>query len=142
MAFKKRMIKQNVRNVDAGAKHDATEAPVEPDQKPGKLWDRSRRLTGAIMERMYERLQAAGIPLLIHSIPSRRGSELIELFPLEYFDTSRPGVYFLSGADVLEPHVGKELLYWEQSHSHWTPYSHELAGKALARLVASRHALD
>ena len=132
MALKKQMIKQNIRNLEGGAGHDETQVPVEPDQKQYQ-----RRLAAAIIERMYERLRAAGIPLLIHSIPSTRGSELLELFPLEYFDTSQPGVYFLSGAEVLQPHVGQELLYRKRSHSHWTPYSHEVAAKRLARLVAS-----
>ena len=53
---------------------------------------------------------------MILSIPSQTGGPegpLLELFPLQLFDVDRPGVSFLSGRQLLEPDVGKELLYWQ-----------------------------
>jgi len=102
------------------------------------------QLTGAIFNRMYEMLTARGIPLVIHSIPwrSERGEgQLIELFPLQYLDLNRPGLVFFPSQAVLRPYVGTQQLYWQRSHGHWTPFSHEIAGKALAQTILAHHLL-
>jgi hypothetical protein len=96
------------------------------------------RLLAAIYERMYQGLHAKGIPLIIQSMPMdwpKSQPRLIDDFPRERFATDRLGLYYLADQPILEPYLGKRLLYWERSHRHWTPLSHELAGKALAELI-------
>src|SRR5262249_53101326 len=91
----------------------------------------------------YQGLHTQGIPLIVQSMPGtmyKPQLHLIDTFPRERFATGRPGLYYLADQDILEPYLGKQLLYWERSHSHWTPFSHELAGKALAELIL-RHGL-
>jgi len=37
--------------------------------------------------------------------------------------------------EELMPYVGKDQLYWQQSHYHWTPFAHDKSGRALAALI-------
>ena len=67
---------------------------------------------------------------------------LVDLFPLEYLDLSTPGVTYVSSKRVLASEVGQHQLYWDRSHGHWTPYSHELAGRALARAIIDHGLLE
>ena len=103
-----------------------------------------RRLAGAIFERIHRATSQRGIPLVIQSIPSesQQPYRLIEMFPFEEFDVYRKGVPFSPAKRVLDPHVGKKLLYWERSHGHWTPHSHALAGRALAKLILDERILE
>lgn len=98
-----------------------------------------RRLTLAILERLYQATRAKRVPLVIQSIPSRRVDrvELVETFPSE-FERERESLYFFAAKAVLEPHRDRELLYWERSHGHWTPFAHARAGEGLAELIAER----
>ena len=82
--------------------------------------------------------------MLILSIPTPfwdRSDPLVEDFPLEYFNKDRPGITFVSGKGLLDSHIGDELLYWQQSQFHWTPFSHEQAGKAMAELILDQNLL-
>ena len=103
------------------------------------------RLASAIFEQLYQMLRARDIPLVIQSIPAQGMADnpLKEQFPLEQFDTNRRGISFLSGKKMLDPHVTKQPLFWDwrRSHGHWTAFSHELSGRALARLILDRNLL-
>lgn len=101
-------------------------------------------LTGAILERLHQFCRERGVALVIQSIPTLPPdqSQLVEMFPFGHFDVARPGVYFVSGKELLDPHRGRELLYWTRSTGHWTPFSHRLSGRALADLIESRGLLD
>ena len=126
-AIKGQMVESNLEAVASDQKDSVSNPRVE--------------LQVAILERLYQYLRAREIPLVIHSIPTKARLEevpLSEMFPLESFDTNRPGVFFLSSKTLLDPHVGQTQLYWYRSHGHWTPFSHEVAGKALADLVESK----
>jgi hypothetical protein len=126
--FKRQMVEEGAGNAGAGSPPAGEE-----------LTKLRRKLGAAIFERMYGVTRRAGIPLVIHSIPSRREvpeKTLEELFPTEHFDVQRPGLLFFAAKEVLEPEVGRRPLYWNRSHGHWTPLSHELAGSALARRIA------
>ena len=50
-------------------------------------------------------------------------------------DVRRERLYFLSSKALLDPYLRRELLYWTPSHGHWTPFSHEKVGQALADLI-------
>lgn len=132
--LKRRVIEDNLKNLK-GAK-DQGEVKEE-----GSLYE--RRLAGAIYDRIYADARAAGIPLIIQSIPfhGEDPEELIEAFPLDQFNVRREGVYFLSGKEVLDPFVGKNQLYWERSDGHWTPFSHLESGRALAEMVVRENLL-
>ncbi|MCH8124398.1 SGNH/GDSL hydrolase family protein [candidate division KSB1 bacterium] len=103
-----------------------------------------RRLTATIFNHFYNLLRQRNIPMIILSIPTPywdRSDPLVEEFPLEYFDIDRPGITFVSGKGLLDSHVSHELLYWQQSQVHWTPFSHEQAGKAIAELILDHNLL-
>ncbi len=103
-----------------------------------------RRLSATIFDHFYNLLRQRNIPMLILSIPTPywdRSDPLVEDFPLEYFDIDRPGITFVSGKGLLDSHIGDELLYWQQSQFHWTPFSHEQAGKAIAELILNHNLL-
>jgi hypothetical protein len=105
----------------------------------------ARRLTVAIFEALYDFTRKRGIPLVINSIPYQRREpteSFIETFPLADFDVGRPGLYFVGSADLLRPYIGKQLLVWERSHYHWTPFSHHVVGENLARLFLDNHLVD
>ncbi len=100
--------------------------------------DYQQRLTAAIFERIYMLLRQKHIPLLILNIPTPyydRDDLLVEEFPLPHFDVNRAGVTFFPAKEVLNPYVNEELLHWERSQFHWTPFSHEQVGKALTGLI-------
>jgi hypothetical protein len=125
--FKRQMVEEGTERAAAAEKPQGDE-----------LTKLRRRLGAAIFERLYGVTQRAGIPLVIHSIPARREAPeraLEELFPSEYFDVQRGGLLFVSAKKVLDPEVGQHPLYFDRSHGHWTPRSHELAGKELARRI-------
>jgi lysophospholipase L1-like esterase len=132
---KKRIVRENLEQLG-----QAETATRTDDQKTSYR----RRLAAAIFERIYRMARERGIPLVIQSIPSRRRDpvRLVELFPLSEFDVTRDGVWFFAAKDVLDPLTGRELLYYEFSHSHWTPRSHDVAGRALADLIFSNGLLS
>jgi lysophospholipase L1-like esterase len=128
LLVKRDMVTANERNL-ATAEAGALDAEKRNQQ----------RLAAAIFERMYRALHARKIPMVIHSICTQFGppaAPLQELFPLAEFAVDRPGIRFVASKQVLDPLVGKELLYHQRSHFHWTPLAHAVAGKALARAVA------
>jgi hypothetical protein len=42
----------------------------------------------------------------------------------------------------MEPYLGQQLLFWTRSQNHLTPFSQELAGKALAELILRNGLLE
>jgi lysophospholipase L1-like esterase len=133
------MVKQNTKTLLDAPEGGSAEAPASAENAlPGSQEFQERRLLAAIYERMYQELHAKAIPLIIQSIPSFRPKpqpRLVENFPSEQVTTDRPGLYYFPAKPLLDPYLGKHLLYWQRSHFHWTPLSHELAGKALAELI-------
>jgi hypothetical protein len=106
------------------------EGAVENPEDPQRL------LLAAILNRTYEFLHARQIPLVILSIPQTNSNrDLIEHFPQELMDVTRPGLAFVSGKDAIGPYASSHLLYNLFSLNHWTPIAHEAAGRALARLT-------
>ncbi len=139
----------------------AAVAPKEPPKEPPRTEEEpkhspdvaknmahySKRLAAAILRRMLEDCRARGIPLVIQVIPhlgqnSQGKDKLLTSFPYAAFDAavdfSQPGLGFVDARALLEPHLEKEQLYWLRSHRHWTPFSHELSGKALAEYIEAQ----
>ena len=96
-----------------------------------------RRLAAAILTQLAEETRTLGIPLVLQSIPvpnrPQNPERLLELFPVEEFEP-RPDVLWFPAKRVLDPLIGREKLYHERSHGHWTPLAHRLAGSALAEV--------
>jgi lysophospholipase L1-like esterase len=134
---KRRMVKENEAQVAQAAAPAAPAAPTAGADTGAK-----RALAAAIFERIWQTTRARGIPLLIQSIPipgpDPAKAELVDVFPLADFDVDRPGLVYYSARDALQPHLGRDLLYWQRSHGHWTPLAHRLDGEALARLIRER----
>jgi len=135
------------------AANESVIAQAEASAEPGHVVENGidegteygRNLTVAIFEALYAFTSERGIPLVINSIPyqKRRPTEqFIDTFPRAEFDLTRPGLYYVSSADLLTPYIGQELLVWEHSHDHWTPFSHQVVGRELARVVREKHLLD
>lgn len=101
-------------------------------------------LTVAIYERLYAFCRGHGVALVIQSIPSNRENPLalVDLFPRDRFDVARPGLFFQSDKELLDPSLQTELLYWKRSTGHWTPFSHRVCGKALAERILREHLLE
>jgi hypothetical protein len=139
---KRRVVESNVRNLDRAANNASPVHGGGSDLEGEGTYQ--RKLVSAIFERMYRVTSQRGIPFVIQSIPSEREPpyRLFEMFPLQEFDVYRKGISFFPAKRVLEPEVGKQLLYWKRSHGHWTPYSHALAGRALAELVFDERLLE
>jgi lysophospholipase L1-like esterase len=111
----------------------ASNADIEAERR--RADDYQRRLLAAILDRMYAFLHARRIPLVILSIPQTNSRhELLERFPHDLVDVTRPGLTFVSGEQVIRPYERTHVLYHRFSLNHWTPIAHDAAGKALARL--------
>jgi len=138
---KRHMVDENLAQV---ANSTGGEAPELGDAAAASR--EQRELAAAIFERIYRTTRKRGIALLIQSIPiPDKGSgptALIDVFPYAEFDVDRPGLTFFASKPLLDPHLGRELLYWERSHGHWTPLAQRLDGEALARLVIERRLLQ
>lgn len=126
---RRRMVEDNVRNVDAA--EGGTGTHVDPKGEYG------RRLTAALFEEIYRTTRERELHLVVLSIPwfRQRPERLAEAFPLAEFPVERPGLSFVPAKTLLDPYIGKQQLYWLRSHGHWTPFSHEVAGKALAETI-------
>lgn len=129
-ALKRRVVKDNIEALDsaeAGAAAKEAERSYE------------RRLAAALFEKLYTLASSNGGSLAVVSIPTYRQKpdRLIDTFPVDLFGGSRPSYVYVSGAAVLEPHLGREPLYWLRSHYHWTPFAHDVVGRTLADRVVS-----
>lgn len=137
--LKRQMVAENVRHLEQAERKDQggeVSADTEASTKNQK------ELAVAILKRLAKDTHDAGIPLVIHSIPSIRPEGLIELFPVEEFGEVA-GTELVLSRDVLLPHLEEgEQLYYDRSHGHWTPLSHELAGKLIADRIIQRRLLD
>jgi lysophospholipase L1-like esterase len=128
-ALKRQVVRENLVHGQATSVHDGAEEEIASQQ---------RKLAAAIYERIYRTTSSRGIPLVIQSIPTRtRGNpdSLTEVFPLGEFDVNRPGIHFFSAKTALEPWSATKQLYYNRSHGHWTPHSHEVSGQELARII-------
>jgi hypothetical protein len=132
--LKSRMVLANQRKA---------EAPAEGATTPNTAAASQEQLTAAIVNRMYLYLREREIPFVVHSIPTMAWDRnaLVETFPSRFVDWRQPGLYFVPSKEVLDPFVGKQLLVRQRSHFHWTPFSHEVAGKNLAKVVLERKLL-
>lgn len=131
---KERMVEEHA-SQPAAVDASALAAAAEAERK------HQRALAAAILERIYAGTRQRGIAFVIQSIPfpAEDGKpELVEKFPAAEFDVRRARLAFLSMRDVLQPFMGRQQLYWEHSHSHWTPFSHERSGEALAQLLVDQ----
>lgn len=139
---KRHRVRENVEALELAEGPDAGEAPGSGSRHGAH--DAARALGAALFEALYEATRAHGVPLVIHSIPTQRDDplRLVDVFPRERFDGEREGLLYVSSKEVLEPHLGETLLYWTRSHWHWTPFSHRLAGEALARRILERNLLE
>ena len=135
---KREVVERNL----AQQAHAEAGAPAQSDDAEGK---RERALAAAIIERIWADCRAHGIPLVIQSIPTPNRNfsptDLDEVFPSADFDVHRPGLVFFPAKSILEPHVGRDLLYYERSHQHWTPLAHRLSGEALAQRILDANLL-
>src|SRR5215475_6794980 len=143
LLMRESMVEENEANL-AKAQPGATDGKAGPD---GVSEDRIReqKLAAAILERMYTVLSERGIPLIIQSIPTY---DFVDVFPVQFFDTTRPGITYLPMKPLLQPLAQQTLMYHEHSHAHWTAPAHEISGKAIAaailreKLLARRAAAD
>jgi hypothetical protein len=131
LLLKADLVKQNVDNLERAE-----------DERGGPSYEQN--LTVAIFERFYEFCQKRDIKLVIHSIPSLDLHGLVELFPIDRFDADRGGILFVPSREILLPYLesSDEQLYWNRSHGHWTPFSHRVAGGAMARAILESKWLD
>lgn len=139
LAIKRWMVAGNAEEVvDAGAPPPPADAGAQAalEELLVRGTPEERALCAAIFERLYATCRARGIPLVIQSIPRQfigHGEPLFEQFPLEEFDVARPGLAFVSGQELLEPFVDDTELFYADRTGHWTPFSHERSGRALAQ---------
>ncbi len=148
MAFFKERLNLLAKNNIVAANVEEMNEPTgaasgsEP-RRPGKKSHR-KRVAAAVFERIYQRTREMGIPFLIQSIPVVRPKpdRLVDQFPAAAFDLNREGIVYFSAKTQLDALYGKELLYHRNSHGHWTPKAHEVAGRELARLVRRKGLLD
>ncbi len=154
LILKRSLIRDNMRSTKEAEKRGAGEAstpaaddsgnePAEGADAPASPF--AMRLTAAIYEQVYSELRQQGIPLIIQNIPTYRAhldEKLADLFPYDLFETERPGLALLDANRVLRPYVDTHQLYFERSHFHWTPFSHEKSGAALAQLIRERRFLQ
>lgn len=138
--LKGKLVAENLAAIDAAAAPADGKAPAGKTKVEGKAREQTEyavALTAALYERLYGFCRDHGIALVVQSIPSNRGDPiaLVDLFPRDRFDVTRPGLLFQSDKELLDPSLGKELLYWTRSTGHWTPFSHRVCGKALAEKI-------
>lgn len=137
---------QNPGTAEAGGTNPKSEGTSGNSSVPevGDASESQQQLAAAILDGMYVFLRERAIPFVIHSIPTMvwDRNELIEAFPIRFVDWRQPGLYFVPSKEALDPFVGKTPLVWQRSHFHWTPFSHEVAGKNLAKVILDRNLLQ
>ena len=85
---------------------------------------------------MYSICREKDISFLVQSIPPPKNEGVLEdTFPVDLVEFDRPGFAYVSSKEWLDQLLGKELIYFEHSHWHWTPISHELSGRGLAAVL-------
>ena len=101
----------------------------------------AERLAGALLESIYGLTRSHGVSLVIQSIPARleNPDRLVDQFPYHHFDVRREGVVFVPTTSFLAPWLGREPLVNRQAHAHWTPFSHRIAGEAIARAIEKKN---
>lgn len=137
---------------------------VEPtrgkyDAKPTGEWDRSWRITEAILGKMKARATEMGAPLVVVGIPEWRMLEraywqrdankrLVESkrggpdAPVRLLDgaAQRVGVPHLDLMPAFQPRADADGLfrYYIEGDYHWTPDGHTVASDALAQFLAAQ----
>ena len=126
MQLKSRLVAENLQATREGSDGDT----FDPEAF-------ERELAAAILERLLGWCREHGVGLVIQSIPlaNHREPSLQDDFPYAGFPVDQPGLLFVRCRDFLDPLLGKDLLYWTRSHSHWTPLAHQLAGERLAEVL-------
>ncbi len=110
------------------------EINVAQVEYPPVVPEGEKRLALALLQRIKEESTTNGAALLILDVPVRISrSEFYSSFPRG--DEGAP-LYFnvVNPIPVFEQHEG-ELLYWEQSHGHFTPLACRLVGEELATAI-------
>jgi len=123
-------------------KSDMVAENLERDGPGGRaeLFDAAayeRRLTASLLERLLAWCRERRTSLVVQSIPEviPAGPSLLDKFPYAEFPTDQAGLQFVRCEELLTPWLGKELLYWNRSHFHWTPFTHHLSGEHLAQVI-------
>jgi lysophospholipase L1-like esterase len=140
--LKGKIVQENLAAIDAAAEAAAKKPGDAATPKTNA--DYSVALTVALYDRLYAFCRGHAIALMIQSIPSNRANPtaLVDLFPRDRFDLARPGLFFQSDKELLDPSLATELLYWKHSTGHWTPFSHRVCGKALADRIVREGLLE
>lgn len=138
--LKKNIVDQHLANIEAAdgkaGAGQATDAVAKKSDVQAPA-DYQARLGAAILDRLYQVCHSHGLPLVIQSIPViQNDNHLVDVFPIEHFDTRRPDLVFIACTEFLASHAGKELLYYERSHLHWTPFAHRLSAQRLTEALA------
>lgn len=142
--IKRVMVQQNTDDLAPPAASTAAASQDEVDRiihGPPE----QQELAAAIYERMYQSCRVKKTPLVILSIPNQfvtHHEPLYDQFPLSRFDTHRPGLYYLPAKEFLDPYVATTELYYTDRTGHWTPFSHEKSGQALAAVMIGNGLLN
>ena len=94
----------------------------------------AEQLTAVLVRRMAETVHGQKIPLVLMDIPV---PALTPSLPADSPIRQIPDA-FLDGASVLRPYADRQVLYRPHGSRHWTPFSHRIAGEALADLMERR----
>ncbi len=112
------------------------EPQVTEPQKTESKPDRHQILTAAILEKMHQACKAKGSEFMILSIPRRlERTKFVNTF-LSHGEKEKYGWHVVNVLPYLEKSKGEDVvLYWENSHGHFTPLGCDLVGQALADYV-------
>ena len=121
-----------LKGVLSGNLPDVTDGPRVLDSSS------SMALARALLEKMQRVTEAGGAKLAVLAVPERRSRTFIR--------SSFPEALHRDDLLVVDPlkefhdHKG-ELLYWENSHGHWTPLGCELVAKVLHQAIIDQQLL-
>lgn len=109
----------------------ALRAPAPTKAKIKKLSPAYSELTFALVKALEKETQKVGAQFVILDIPKRKTRTT--------FDSLIPPIYqqyfnVVSPISELRDNAG-QLLYWENSHGHWTPKGCEIVGSKLAQAL-------
>lgn len=118
----------------------SSKAPMkEPSPRPTDTeLSAAQQLTVKILEEMKNQVTSHDAEFLILSIPSRKKRDVfVDTFP--YADGQD-----LKIVDPLDSFMSADgkMLYWENSHGHWTPLGCRLVAENLAARILTDHLLD
>jgi lysophospholipase L1-like esterase len=97
-----------------------------------------KKLAAKIVDKIYETTTNQGGKFILLDIPSQNMRTDIPKMEMRYFHNMN----FIDSGDIMKKASVDKLLYWKKSHSHWTPYSHDLIGNKLAQYILDKKLLD